>query len=118
MPQGYDLTIEAPSDVRAGDVWQLEVRGGVLDQVGGGLCGVLRGRTVRAGEGGEWSEIAQPSGCVPVPEFEFGSALTVGVVWLVALVILGPALGRMLKRNGERYPAPDHESDHDNNSTG
>lgn len=45
-----------------------------------------------------------------VLESSLATALLLGAAWLGAATALGPALGRYLKRNARRYPAPDAEN--------
>lgn len=79
----YDLVIELPSDVQAGDRLELRVEPGIYDRVGGGLCGALSGRMVRDGESSDWAELLSPGPCYPLPEPGLGIALLVGAIALV-----------------------------------
>lgn len=79
---GYDATIEAPAGVLPGDRWELQVRPGILNLPGGGLCASLRARTLRGGEASAWVARTDPEGCEPVPEPGIALALALGVAWL------------------------------------
>jgi hypothetical protein len=107
--QGYDATIEAPEGVLVGDRWEIQVRPGVLNAPGGGLCASLRGRTLRGEQASSWAEIAQPDGCVAVPEPGIGLGLAVGC-WLIVALALAPPLGRRLRRLAESYPPTENGS--------
>ena len=43
-------------------------------------------------------------------ESSLSTALIFGAAWLGAAAALGPVLGRYMKRNASRYPAPNEES--------
>jgi len=95
----YDLTLALPADAQPGDGIVLEVRPGIYDRPGGGLCGVLRGRTERGGQASETVEIATDGSCLPVPEAGFVAGLLAGVLWAIVLY----EMGRRLREIGRQY---------------
>ena len=92
---GYDLILEVPDpsldqldrNWLAGDRIELQVRPGVINDAGGGKCGIWVGRAIR---GGEWESAWTPSGlshpeCLPVPEPVGVTVWAIGMALLVAL---------------------------------
>ena len=96
----YDIRLSWNPTSRLGDVIELEVRPGVLNQPGGGLCAALRARTVDGTAGSAWEEIASDASCVRVPEPDFAVGVLLGLLWVG--LILGAA--RRLRTVGRNYP--------------
>lgn len=109
IPHGFDLELELPPGSLAGDRFELEVTPGIVNEPGGGPCGILRGRTLRDELASEWAELVQPAGCTPVPEPSLVVALLVGVIWLGVAAASGPVIGRYLERIGRQCPRPNEK---------
>lgn len=112
---GYDVSLEVPlapasaplSAWVPGDRIDVEIRPGILDQIGGGACGVLSGRATREGTPfSDWSTLVQSENCVPVSEPGFNLSLLVSIVACAccARIRKGSAssLGRSSKRPAQR----------------
>lgn len=85
-PRGFDAVVQLTPNT-PDTVTELEMRYGILNQPGGGRCGVMRGRSVRESDGmsSEWVELLQPPGCVEVPEPPAYASMLVGLLGVLVL---------------------------------
>lgn len=106
-PMGYDIRVAPGPDAASIDWIDLEVRPGILDQAGGGLCARVRAQNLRTGEASGWVEIVSEAPCVAVPEPGISTGLLVAVFVMGGLPILASRLGARMRRLGESYPVAD-----------
>lgn len=86
-PREWIVEIEVPSEGvlwQPGDRIELQIRAGVLQQPGGGACGIVAQRTTRGADESAWGLLDTGAPCA-VPEPPAAEAVAIGLVLLLAL---------------------------------
>ena len=101
---GWDAELEVPgSSWSPGSVVRLEIRPGLVNGPGGGLCGIMRGEvTDPSGAQSEVALLSQPANCIPIPEPPVSLMLTTALVSVACCVGGRKALSAFLGRSSTR----------------
>lgn len=84
-PTAYDVTLALPDDWAAGNLVELQIRPGVINAPGGGLCATVSGRTMREDVWSVVPSVYSPDDCVRISEPNFEASLAVAVIAIFAV---------------------------------